>query len=52
MTAMIRADAVTRKFGSFTAVDTVSMYVEADEVVGLLGANGAARPPSSACSWA
>jgi len=40
---VVRADAVTRRFGSFTAVDTVSMHVEPGEVVGLLGANGAGK---------
>jgi ABC-type multidrug transport system ATPase subunit len=40
---VVRADAVTRKFGSFTAVDTVSMHVAPGEVVGLLGANGAGK---------
>jgi ABC-type multidrug transport system ATPase subunit len=40
---VIRADAVTRKFGSFTAVDTVSMHVAPGEVVGLIGANGAGK---------
>jgi ABC-type multidrug transport system ATPase subunit len=39
----MRADAVTRKFGSFTAVDSVSMQVAPGEVVGLLGANGAGK---------
>jgi ABC-type multidrug transport system ATPase subunit len=34
---------VTRKFGSFTAVDDLSMRVAPGEVVGLLGANGAGK---------
>jgi ABC-type multidrug transport system ATPase subunit len=34
---------VTRKFGSFTAVDSVTMQVAPGEVVGLLGANGAGK---------
>jgi ABC-type Na+ transport system ATPase subunit NatA len=41
--SVVRADAVTRKFGSVTAVDTVSMHVAPGEVVGLLGANGAGK---------
>ncbi|PJJ47848.1 ABC-2 type transport system ATP-binding protein/ribosome-dependent ATPase [Mumia flava] len=40
---VIEAVDVTRRFGSFTAVDDVSMHVEAGEVVGLLGANGAGK---------
>jgi ABC-type multidrug transport system ATPase subunit len=41
--AVIRSQAVTRKFGSFTAVDDVTMEVNSGEVVGLLGANGAGK---------
>jgi ABC-2 type transport system ATP-binding protein len=40
---LIRADAVTRRFGEVTAVAEVSMQVRAGEVVGLLGANGAGK---------
>ncbi|PJI86613.1 ABC transporter ATP-binding protein [Luteimicrobium subarcticum] len=41
--AAVEAVAVTRRFGSFTAVDAVTMTVEPGEVVGLLGANGAGK---------
>ena len=41
--AVVRADGVTRTFGSFTAVDDVTMHVAPGEVVGLLGANGAGK---------
>ncbi|MFD8686516.1 ATP-binding cassette domain-containing protein [Streptomyces sp. NPDC059651] len=34
---------MTKRFGSFTAVDDVSMHVEPGEIVGLLGANGAGK---------
>jgi ABC-2 type transport system ATP-binding protein len=40
---LLRAAGVTRRFGSFTAVDDVSMHVDPGEVVGLLGANGAGK---------
>ncbi|EGD53316.1 ABC transporter ATP-binding protein [Gordonia neofelifaecis NRRL B-59395] len=40
---MLRAQSVTRRFGDFTAVDSVSMTVAPGEVVGLLGANGAGK---------
>ncbi|RKS71957.1 ABC-2 type transport system ATP-binding protein/ribosome-dependent ATPase [Actinomadura pelletieri DSM 43383] len=40
---LAHADGVTRRFGDFTAVDDVTMTVEAGEIVGLLGANGAGK---------
>ncbi|WP_425569976.1 ABC transporter ATP-binding protein [Rhodococcus olei] len=40
---ILSTDVVTRRFGSFTAVDAVSVEVGAGEVVGLLGANGAGK---------
>ncbi|WP_440714141.1 ABC transporter ATP-binding protein [Gordonia sp. FQ] len=40
---VIRATAVTKRFGDFTAVDAVTMDVRPGEVVGLLGANGAGK---------
>lgn len=43
MTALLTADHVTRRFGSFVAVDDASLRVGAGEVVGLLGANGAGK---------
>jgi len=42
MTA-INARHVTRRFGSFTAVDDVDLTVAPGEVVGLVGANGAGK---------
>ncbi len=40
---LLRATGVGRRFGSFTAVDDVTMQVGPGEVVGLLGANGAGK---------
>ena len=40
---LLRARHVTRRFGTFTAVEDVSMNVQPGEVVGLLGANGAGK---------
>jgi ABC-type multidrug transport system ATPase subunit len=41
--ALVETRAVTRRFGSFTAVDGVDLHVAGGEVVGLLGANGAGK---------
>ncbi|MDJ0767927.1 MAG: ABC transporter ATP-binding protein [Ilumatobacter sp.] len=42
MTA-VEARAVTRRFGTFTAVDRVDLDVGPGEIVGLIGANGAGK---------
>jgi ABC-2 type transport system ATP-binding protein len=39
----IEARELTRRFGSFTAVDRVTFHVEPGEVFGFLGANGAGK---------
>jgi ABC-2 type transport system ATP-binding protein/ribosome-dependent ATPase len=39
----IETVSITRRFGSFTAVEDVDLAVEPGEVVGLLGANGAGK---------
>ena len=39
----IRAEGLTRRFGSFTAVDRVSFQVPTGTIFGLLGANGAGK---------
>jgi ABC-2 type transport system ATP-binding protein len=41
--SLIRADALTRKFGNFTATDHVSFEVRQGEIFGLLGPNGAGK---------
>ena len=40
---MIRAEAVTRKFGNFTAVDNVSFEITEGEIFAFLGPNGAGK---------
>jgi ABC-2 type transport system ATP-binding protein len=43
MTPVILTEDLTRRFGSFTAVDRVSFSVEPGEVVGYLGPNGSGK---------
>ena len=43
MTPAIQVEHLTRRFGDFVAVDDVSMNVEAGEVFGFLGSNGAGK---------
>jgi len=40
---VIQTKALTKKFGSFTAVDRISFAVEGGEIFGFLGANGAGK---------
>ncbi len=47
MTAILEARDLVKRFGDVTAVDGVSFEIEEGEVFGLLGPNGAARPPRS-----
>ncbi len=41
--AVIAVEALTKKFGSFVAVDHISFQVERGEIFGFLGANGAGK---------
>ncbi|RXK80655.1 ABC transporter ATP-binding protein [Chlorobaculum sp. 24CR] len=41
--AVIQTEKLTRRFGSFTAVDEISFSVLAGEIFGFLGANGAGK---------
>jgi ABC-2 type transport system ATP-binding protein len=40
---VIETDELTKKFGSFTAVDKISFSIEKGEIFGFLGANGAGK---------
>ncbi len=39
----IKVEGLTKRFGDFTAVDTISFQVEKGEIFGFLGANGAGK---------
>lgn len=41
--SVIEAEALTKRFGSFTAVDAISFDVKRGEIFGFLGANGAGK---------
>ncbi|HUQ21328.1 MAG TPA: ATP-binding cassette domain-containing protein, partial [Gemmatimonadaceae bacterium] len=43
MTPAVVARDLTRRFGSFTAVDHISFEIATGEVFGFLGANGAGK---------
>ncbi len=46
---MIEVISLTKRFGNFTAVDSVSFRVEKGEVFGLLGPNGAGKTTTIRC---
>jgi len=43
MTSLVSAQGVSKKFGSFTAVDNVSFEIERGKILGLIGPNGAGK---------
>ena len=40
---LVEANALTKRFGDFTAADTISFQIERGEIFGLLGPNGAGK---------
>ena len=40
---MIRVEGLLKKFGDFTAVDHISLEIEAGEIFAFLGPNGAGK---------
>ncbi len=40
---VVQTDALTKRFGDFTAVDAISLQVRAGEIVGYLGPNGSGK---------
>ena len=40
---MIRLEALTKRYGSFTAVDAIDLHVPKGELFGFLGPNGAGK---------
>ena len=40
---MIQVENITKKYGSFTAVNDISFEIEEGEIVGFLGPNGAGK---------
>jgi ABC-type multidrug transport system ATPase subunit len=45
----VQASTLTRKFGSLTAVDQVTLTIGQGEIFGLIGPNGAGKSTSSRC---
>ena len=46
---VIETNQLTKKFGSFTAVDRLNITVESGEIFGLLGPNGAGKTTAYLC---
>ena len=44
MTAVVEAEALTKRFGEVSAVTDLSFSLEAGTITGFLGANGAGKP--------
>jgi ABC-type branched-subunit amino acid transport system ATPase component len=47
---LLEIDGITKRFGSFTAVDDISFSVDRDsDITALIGPNGAARRRPTTC---
>ena len=40
---MIQVENITKRYGNFTAVDSISFEIDEGEIVGFLGPNGAGK---------
>lgn len=47
--AILETKELTRRFGTMTAVDHLTISVESSEIFGLLGLNGAGKSTASKC---
>jgi len=47
----VQAEELTKRFGSFTAVDRVSFTIDRGAIVGFLGPNGAGKTTTSRMRW-
>ena len=43
--SVIKTQQLTKKYGEFTAVDNLNLDIQGGEIYGLLGHNGAEKPP-------
>lgn len=49
---MLTLSNLSKRFGSLQALDRLSLSLDAGEIVGFVGANGAGKSTTCASSWA